>query len=460
MNETETGPAFRGRAISAAIRTGRLSSESAPLAAFVDLDGLEANVQALGRAFSRALPPGTPVLHAFAVKAHSEIPMLRELHDMGMGCEVASEGELAQALAAGVPPHMIVFDSPAKSRSELVWAISAGVSVNADSFQELDRITEILSSAEERTADSCNPAVPGEARGSVFGVRINPQSGLGAIAAMSTAGKHSKFGIPLRDSGNRERLVSAFLNRPWLSRVHAHVGSQGVPVALAADGIAAIVEFADEVNRRAKRSQVTSIDIGGGISVDFSREDPFTDWDGYVKELRERVPRLFSGEFGIITEFGRGVLAKFGWIAAFVEYTKVADGRAIAITHAGAQVATRTTFMPEAWPIRVEARDPQGALLTGAPVMSDIAGPCCFAGDLVASERPLPPITPGDIVTLLDTGAYYASTGFRYNSLLEPGIYGIRRCGDELNFSTIRAPETLETLLTRTPLSSQEKGQS
>src|SRR6185437_17010242 len=96
-----------------------------------------------------------------------------------------------------------------------------------------------------------------------------------------------------------------------------------------------------------------------------------------------------------------------------VEYTKEVGGRRIAITHAGAQVATRTIFMPEAWPLRVQAFDAAGAPKPTSEVFSyDVAGPCCFAGDLLARDRPLPALDPGDIVAVLDTGAYYASNPF------------------------------------------------
>ncbi|WP_205547795.1 diaminopimelate decarboxylase [Leucobacter sp. wl10] len=436
---SETVPAERRRQIiSAALEHRLLDAADAPLAAFMDLDGIAENVAALQRAFAESLPDGAGAQHAFAVKAHSEIPMLRYLHSLGMGCEVASEGELAQALRAGVAPERIVFDSPAKSVHELEWALSLGAAVNADNFQELDRITRIR---EELTPESA----------SVIGIRVNPQAGVGAIAAMSTAGEHSKFGIPLRDSGNRAQLVDAYLERPWLSRLHAHIGSQGFPIELVVEGLNAVIDLAEEIDERAGERRVVSIDIGGGLAVDFAGEEPRTNWAGYAAALRQGAPRLFSGDYDLVTEFGRSVLAKFGFIAAYVEYTKEAGGRRIAITHAGAQVAMRTTFMPEAWPIRVEARNADGSPKIAPAEVHDVAGPCCFAGDLVARERELPRLDPGDIVTLLDTGAYYASTGFRYNSLLEPGIYGARSAEGGIAFETIRAPETLTALLARTP---------
>ncbi|MER6787295.1 diaminopimelate decarboxylase [Streptomyces sp. NPDC000658] len=416
----------------AAVRQGLLAPDRAVLAAFVDLDGVAASVRALHTAF----PDTVNVLHAFAAKANCLVPVLKELRALGMGCEAAGAGELAQALAAGFAPDRIVFDSPAKTRPELARALELGVAVNADSFQELERIDEILARS------------PSSSR---IGVRLNPQVGGGDIEAMSTATATSKFGIALDDDGNRRRLLDAFRARPWLTWVHAHVGSQGCPLELIAEGVARAVAFADEVDRTLGRRQVTGIDIGGGLPVNFQGDDTVPGFDSYVRRLQDRVPRLFGGDYRIVTEFGRSLLAKNGFTAALVEYTKTSGGRPVAITHAGAQVAARTVFMPSAWPLRITAHGPDGSRKAGEPVPQDVAGPCCFAGDLLARARPLPLLAPGDIVCLLDTGAYYSSTPFHYNSLPDPAVHGVRvgPRGD-VAFEPLRPAETLEDVLART----------
>ncbi|MET9442399.1 diaminopimelate decarboxylase [Streptomyces sp. NPDC006610] len=391
----------------AAVRQGLLDPETALLAGFVDLDGVEATVASLRGAF----PDSLRVLHAFAAKANCLVPVLEQVRLHGMGCEVASAGELAQALEAGFEPAHIVFDSPAKTRAELVHALSLGVAVNADSFQELDRIDDILATR------------PSDSR---IGVRVNPQVGAGAISAMSTATATSKFGIPLEDEGNRRRLLQAYRDRPWLTWVHTHVGSQGCPLDLIARGIAKAVDLAEEINAHLGRRQVTGIDIGGGLPVNFADDETTPGFDAYVEQLREHAPALFSGRYEVVTEFGRSVLAKNGFMAAYVEYTKTVGGRPIAITHAGAQVATRTVFAPDAWPLRIEAHDAEGRAKQGPPVAQDVAGPCCFAGDLLARDRALPLLDAGDLIVVPDTGAYYFSTPFHYNSLPEPAVHGVR----------------------------------
>ncbi len=412
--------ARRSQILTAARAQGLLHEEHSPLVAFLDWERVQLNVEHLLGAFPRDIP----VLHAFAVKANPLVPVLARLGELGMGAEVASDGELSAALAAGITPDRLVFDSPAKSWGELRRALGLGAALNVDNFQELARVRALLADA---------------GSDSEIGIRLNPQVGAGSIAAMSTASAHAKFGVPLRDPGMREQLIEAYLASPWLRRAHTHVGSQGCPLELIAEGVNELVRFADEVNARAGHTQIRTLDIGGGLPVDFATDNPISAFDDYVAALEEGAPRLFSGDYEIVTEFGRSILAKHGFIATYVEYTKQVGGRRVAITHAGAQVATRTVFMPDAWPLRVEGFDSAGGSKpTAITEVQDVAGPCCFAGDLVARGRELPLLEPGDLVALLDTGAYYASNPFHYNSLPVPPVYGIENAGTAPEFTEIR----------------------
>jgi diaminopimelate decarboxylase len=400
----------RDLAVRAAVRAGLLDEEDSPLAAFIDLRGIAETAAALHRAW----PEHLDVRHAFAAKANSLVPVLRILRGHGFGCEVASAGELAQALTAGFAPEDLVFDSPAKSRAELETALTAGIAVNADNFQELQRIDAYMARLE---------SAGGDASRSGIGIRVNPQIGLGGIEAMSTAGEHSKFGVPLRDPGNRQRLVAAYAERPWLRWIHVHAGSQGMAPKLIGAGVAAVVDLAAEINERCDERRVVGIDIGGGLTVDFAGEQA-PDFAGHARAVLAAAPELARGDFRIVTEFGRSVMAKNGFMASRVEYTKEAGGRSVAITHLGAHVATRTAFAPASWPLRVVAYDGRGGPSSQAVRVQDIAGPCCFAGDMVARAYPLPLLKQGDIAVVPDTGAYYFSTPFRYNSLPMPAVYG------------------------------------
>ncbi len=400
--------ARRDEAVRAAVEQGLLGPGT-PIVGLLDVAGIRESAAALRAAFDAVTAPGTPVLHAFAVKATPLVPVVRLLHEEGIGAEVASPGELALARAAGVPPERTVLDSPAKTPEELREALALGIAVNADNPQELARIDALVAGGTSR---------------SPLGVRVNPQVGGGSIEALSTATATSKFGVALRDEGAREWVVRAYLDRPWLTRLHAHTGSQGIPLTLMAEGVAETYALAEEINERAGRRQVDTLDIGGGLPVNFASDETTPTYAEYARVLREAVPGLFDGRYGLVTEFGRSLLAKHGTVVARVEYAKSAGGRPVAVTHAGVQVATRTVYAPGAWPLRIAAYDAKGLPKAGPDVVQDVAGPACFAGDLLATGRALPLLEQGDYAAALDTGAYYFAHHYAYNSLARPGVYG------------------------------------
>lgn len=410
-----------------------LLDEDRPLVSLLDLSAVRASARALHEAFAEVAAQPQRIQHTFAVKAAALVPVLRQLNGLGIGCEVASPGELALARAAGVPAERIVLDSPSKTVAELETALTQGIAVNVDNPQELARLDSL------RTAGA--PTAP-------IGIRINPQLGAGSIDAMSTATATSKFGVALRDEGARAWFLEAFAARPWLNRLHCHTGSQGISLARLVDGVRVTYELAEEINAAAGRQQISTLDIGGGLPVNFDSDAVTPSHRDYARLLAAEVPGLFDGRYGIVTEFGRSLLAKAGLLLARVEYTKYAGGRRIAVTHAGVQVATRTVFAPESWPLRVAAYGPDGRRKTGPVIHQDVAGPACSAGDLIVRDRALPALEPGDLAALLDTGAYYASTPFGYNSLLRPAIYGFDLdAAGAPHFTVIRRAQTMEELI-------------
>ncbi|MGP2436985.1 diaminopimelate decarboxylase [Streptomyces sp. JW3] len=430
--EGERRVARRDAAVRAAVAQGLLGPGT-PVLALLDVTGIRESAAALRTAFAAVTAPGTPVLHAFAVKACPLVPVLRLLRDEGIGAEVASPGELALARAAGVPAERTVLDSPAKTPEELREALALGVAVNADSAQELDRLDGLL-----RSTRTVSP----------LGVRVNPQVGGGSIEALSTATATSKFGVALRDEGAREWLVRACLDRPWLTRLHVHTGSQGIAPARMAEGVAAVYALAEEINGRAGRRQVDTVDIGGGLPVNFASEPTTPTCREYARALRAAVPGLFGGRYGLVTEFGRSLLAKHGTVVARVEYTKSAGGRPVAVTHAGVQVATRTVYAPDAWPLRIAAYDGAGRPKEGPPVVQDVAGPACFAGDLLATGRALPRLGQGDYAAALDTGAYYFAQHYAYNSLARPGVFGFGPAPDGgVGFAVVREAQSVAEIV-------------
>lgn len=418
--------ASRQSLLRAAVEQGLLNDETLSVG-IVDESSVIATIDSLKAAFPKHFE------HTFAAKANTMRAVLAIMREQGLGCEAASAGELRAALDAGFEPANIVYDEPAKTKAILRTLIAGGVSFNIDNFQEYERVAGLTREHTPRAR---------------IGFRINPQVGSGAIGAMSTATLSSKFGVALKDDNNRKRLVEAYVSNPWLNSIHTHIGSQGCSLDLMVGGIREVYDLVRDINAAAGKQQITTIDIGGGLPVNFSDDSITPTFAEYAEKLREQMPDLFTGEFVVKTEFGRSIIAKSGFIATRVEYTKRAGGRRIAITHAGAQTATRTVFMPESWTIQLSVFDKNGYEKTSDRVEQDVAGPCCFAGDIVAHNRMLPRMEGGDYVVLHDTGAYYFSNVFYYNSLPAIAVYGANMQDDGSTlFDTWREQLPLDELL-------------
>jgi diaminopimelate decarboxylase len=211
----------------AAVSAGYLDDEPG-LAGFIDINSLSRTITSLQRAF-----PGH-FRHTFAAKANTMSCALAQVKAHGLGCEVASPGELEQAVRAGFTPESIVYDEPAKTRRVLQKVLGAGISLNIDNFQEFDRVRSLVREKESRSR---------------IGFRINPQVGAGSISAMSTATATSKFGFALEDEGQRRAIINCYRDNSWLTSLHTHVGSQGCSLDLMTAGIRKTVDLAEEINR-------------------------------------------------------------------------------------------------------------------------------------------------------------------------------------------------------------------
>ena len=412
--------------LQASVSAGHFDDERT-IVAYIDTGGLAETVSNLNQAFPDHFT------HTFAAKANTMSSALAQVRKLGMGCEVASPGELEQALRAGFEPAEIVYDEPAKTRSILEKVLGLGIGLNIDNFQEFGRVREILKAGNSPSR---------------IGFRINPQVGAGNISAMSTATRTSKFGVALEDDGNRAALTHAYLDNPWMTSIHTHVGSQGCSLELMTAGVSKVVALAEEINEAAGRQQIEVVDIGGGLPVNFDSDEVRPAFADYAAVLKESVPELFTGRYRVKTEFGRSIFAKNGFIATRIEYTKNSGGRRIAVSHAGAQIATRTVFMPDFWKIRLSVADSTGRAKDGSETLQDVAGPLCFAGDMIGTDRLLPEIEPGDYMVLHDTGAYYFSNPFYYNALAAPAVYGAQVADDEpVTFNVWRRQQTVDDML-------------
>ncbi len=370
-----------------------------------------------------AFPEGS--LHAVAIKANPLPTLLRKIVNLGFGLEAAGMTELLMAENAGLAAEKTVFDSPAKTKDEIAYALQKGICLHADSFEELERIDLLLKKKESS---------------SHIGLRLNPQVGAGSIASTSVADEQSKFGIPLH--GNERTIRDCFLRYPWLRGLHLHIGSQGCPVPLLLKGIGKVYDFALEINMELPVGQsIHTFDIGGGLPVAYRPGQEVVDMDGFSAALRRRCPALFDGSFRLITEFGRYVHANAGWAVSQVEYVKPYGAGQTLVTHLGADFMLRKCYNPNDWHHEIALLDRNGFLKTGLPLTETIvAGPLCFAGDVLARSIMLPQAVSGDHILISDTGAYTYSMWSRYNSRPMPKIIGY---GPEMNhFETLKQRET------------------
>ena len=385
-----------GQMLRAAIAKGLLDGAGAVL--FHDLGRMRRRIARLQAAF----PP--TALHAIAIKANPLVEVLRAVVDTGVGLEAASYEEVQLALAAGCLPERIVFDSPAKTSTELQAALQLGIGVNADNFAELARIDAML-----------------EAGGtdSTVGLRINPQVGAGSIATTSVAAKDSKFGVPIC---RRTEIVAAFQRYPWLSGLHAHVGSQGCDPQQLIDAAAGLVDLQMAIFASVGDRRVSTIDIGGGLPVAYRAGDQPLNIAAFVEQLRCGAPDLFRDDVRVVTDFGRCVQAGCGVAFSQVEYVK--DASSTAVVHLGADLFLRRVYQPTDWYHEMFVLDREGWPKATAPVSTNVVGPLCFGGDILGRDVPLPRVEPGDWIGFRDVGAYTLSMWSRHCSRGMPLVLG------------------------------------
>jgi|ETNmetMinimDraft_26_1059896.scaffolds.fasta_scaffold19690_4 diaminopimelate decarboxylase len=404
--------------VGAALAGGYLD-DARPAMIFHDLDRLDERLAAIHRAFP------SDALHAIAIKANPLVALLRQVVDAGFGLEAASFEEVELALAAGCPPGRVVYDSPCKTRREIRRALQLGLHVNVDNLDELARIAELRTRV--------------DVRGPV-GLRVNPQVGAGSIADTSLADGRSKFGIPLGD--DPANIVDAFRRHPWLTGLHVHVGSQGCEADLLVAGIQRIVELARVLDGAIGERRVTTLDIGGGLPTAYHAGDPAPTFDSYAALLRRRIPELFASGARVVTEFGRAVHAGCGFAASRVEYVKHGGETQVAVIHLGADFLLRPAYRPDQWQHDLVVLGADGRPKCAEPTGEwTVAGPLCFAGDVLARGLHLPPVQSGDLVLIRDTGAYTVGMWSRYCSRVIPAVVGFRG-GNPPVFSELRRRET------------------
>lgn len=347
--------------------------------------------------------------HAPAIKSNPLLATWQHLHSLGAGAEAASIGEVAIALAAGIPAAKIVYDSPAKHITDLRWLQEHApeIYINADSLDELSLHAEL---------------------GFPFrlGLRINTGEVVAAATGLQVSGADSKFG---EDIANRQSIIEAFSKTPVLSGLHVHVGSQLQEPAGAVSQVRAVVDLALDVRKEVGAERISYIDIGGGVPVDYQSPGA-APLEEMVSALRVQCPELFDGTFRLITEIGRWMHAPAAFTVIEVAVVKQQGEQWHAILHAGADLFLREAYQPGQWFHRMAVLR-QGEIVTGDPLKAfHLGGPLCFGGDQIDRNRQLPVMHRGDHVLILDTGANSFALWSRHCSRAFPKVVWVE--GDAL----------------------------
>ena len=342
------------------------------------------------RRFAAAVAPVDGSVH-FALKANSALGVIGLLARHGAGADIVSGGEMARALAAGIPAEKIVFSGVGKSAEEIGAALDAGIGqINAESPQEVEAISQIAA-----------------ARGvqAPVALRVNVDVAPKTHAKISTGQRSTKFGVSTsqNEAADLYRKMAADPHiRP--AGLAVHIGSQILELDPFERAYSALLSFGTAL--RDEGLEVPVLDLGGGIGVDYQDCTP-TDFTAYG----ELVSRLFAGSgFRLGFEPGRSIVANNGVLLTRVIYVKDGDNKRFAIVDAAMNDLLRPTLYEAHHDIRPVG--PEGAIEGPA----DIVGPVCETGDYLGLDRMMPSLAAGDCLAVMSAGAYGAVMASSYNT--------------------------------------------
>lgn len=404
-------------------RDGELWAEDVPVAAIANAVGTPfycystATLAHHYRAFEAAFE-GADALICFAVKANSNIAVLRTLGDLGGGADVVSEGELRQALAAGIQPAKIVFSGVGKTPSELAFGVQTGVGqFNVESRSELMALGNV---AREQGA-----VAP-------IAIRINPDVDAGSHDKISTGRRHDKFGVAWPEARELYR-EAAKMEGIEVTGVAVHIGSQIVSLEPFDAAFRALADAATAL--RQDGHDIRRLDLGGGLGVPHEDEAPPSPQDYGA------LARRLTGSLGceLVLEPGRAIAANAGILVTRVVHVKTADGNRIVVVDAAMNDFARPSLYDARHAIvpMIEATSDSGA---GA---ADIVGPVCETADRFRLDYPLPPVITDDLLVVRTAGAYGSVMASNYNSrLLVPEVMV-----NGSDFAVVRRRQTYDDLL-------------
>lgn len=390
------------------------------------------------RLFQRALS-GRDHLVCYAVKANSALAILKLLAGLGAGFDIVSGGELERVLAAAPEAAgRVVFSGVGKTAAEIDLALRAGIlEFNVESEAELELLAARAKKLKTRSR---------------FALRVNPDVFADTHPYISTGLREHKFGIDIRRALTIYKHAAA--NR-WLEAhgVSVHIGSQ----IRSAEPFGAAMERVSRLARQLAREGIAlkAVDAGGGLGIDYHTGAPATrssalgwrggspgaakfDAAGKVREYAEALEHALGDFRGqLLIEPGRFLVAQAGALVTRVLHVKRNGKKTFVITDAAMNDLIRPALYQahhEIVPVLPRA---------GKPGIVDVVGPVCESGDFFARDRKLGSVRPGDLVALLDAGAYGMAQSSNYNTRLRPAEVLVEGAKARL----IRRRETMADLL-------------
>ncbi|QNM97586.1 diaminopimelate decarboxylase [Chitinimonas koreensis] len=399
---------------------GGLALDGVPLSAIAETFGTpcyvysEAFLSETYRAYRDAFA-SVETLICYAMKANSNLSVLRTFARLGAGCDIVSGGELARALAAGVPAERIVFSGVAKRADEMRAALEAGIHCfNVESEAELQRLNEVAAGVGRRASVS---------------LRVNPDVDARTHPYISTGLKDNKFGIGWAEA-RRVYGVAAGLPHLKVVGIDCHIGSQLTELSPFVDALDRLLALVDTL--AADGIVLEHLDLGGGLGIRYTDETP-PEVDEYARAV---LGRLAGRKLKLVLEPGRSLVGNAGLLLTRVEYLKPGEGKHFAIVDAAMNDLMRPALYGAYHDI-VAVRPNQ------APErVYDVVGPVCESSDFLGKDRRLA-LEQGDLLAVLSAGAYGMTMSSNYNTRARAAevLVGDGRA------RLIRARETLDELL-------------
>ena len=330
-----------------------------------------------------------PHLICYAVKANSNLAVLNLLARLGSGFDIVSGGELARVIAAGGDPAKVVFSGVAKTEAEMQEALRQEIlCFNLESEPELERLNRVAGEMGKVARIS---------------VRVNPDIDAGTHPYISTGLKENKFGVPIERALLLYRRAAQLPNIQIVG-IDCHIGSQLTelePFLEAMDRLLALID-----RLASEGIHVHHLDVGGGLGVNYSDENP-PHPEQYAAALKAK---LADRDLQLIFEPGRAIVANAGVLLTRVEYLKEGEDRHFAIVDAAMNDLIRPSLYG-AWMNII----PADRSLERPARRYDVVGPVCETGDFLGKDRELG-LAPGDLLVVRSAGAYGFAMSSNYNT--------------------------------------------